>query len=181
MLAAILFPAFSAARDKARESSCKSNLKQIYLGLRQYAQDYDGSYPDKTVIGQYGYRRIDDPQSFPVILMPYIKSEQIWYCPSMMDSMKESKYPGYAWVNSKDFLRQPDLEEDGTSAIQFLVYDNYVYKTPTPEGAVTAPAQWPSTERRQCNHAGKRNFNYLGFDGRVKLYPWNLTRAACRL
>ncbi|MGE5532204.1 MAG: prepilin-type N-terminal cleavage/methylation domain-containing protein, partial [Bacteroidota bacterium] len=40
ILAAILFPVFAKAREKARQSSCLSNIKQISLGMLQYAQDY---------------------------------------------------------------------------------------------------------------------------------------------
>ncbi len=45
ILAAILFPVFARARENARRSSCTSNLKQIGLGIIQYAQDYDEKYP----------------------------------------------------------------------------------------------------------------------------------------
>ena len=45
ILAAILFPVFAQARDKARSSSCLSNEKQIGLGLMMYTQDYDETYP----------------------------------------------------------------------------------------------------------------------------------------
>ena len=48
ILAAILFPVFAQAREKARQISCLSNQKQIGLGLMQYLQDYDGSYPSST-------------------------------------------------------------------------------------------------------------------------------------
>ncbi|MGE5531060.1 MAG: prepilin-type N-terminal cleavage/methylation domain-containing protein, partial [Bacteroidota bacterium] len=41
ILAAILFPVFAKAREKARQSSCLSNIKQISLGILGYAQDYD--------------------------------------------------------------------------------------------------------------------------------------------
>src|SRR5664279_3561453 len=41
ILAAILFPVFAKAREKARQSSCSSNVKQIMLGVLQYAQDFD--------------------------------------------------------------------------------------------------------------------------------------------
>jgi prepilin-type N-terminal cleavage/methylation domain-containing protein len=41
ILAAILFPVFAKAREKARQSSCLSNLKQLGLAVLQYAQDYD--------------------------------------------------------------------------------------------------------------------------------------------
>src|SRR5579885_1532275 len=45
ILAAILFPVFAQAREKARQASCLSNEKQIGLGFVQYAQDYDETYP----------------------------------------------------------------------------------------------------------------------------------------
>src|SRR3979411_2574127 len=45
ILAAILFPVFSQAREKARRASCTSNLKQISRGLLQYLQDYDERFP----------------------------------------------------------------------------------------------------------------------------------------
>src|SRR5687768_13058124 len=45
ILAAILFPAFSRARENARRASCLSNLKQIGLGFAQYTQDYDERFP----------------------------------------------------------------------------------------------------------------------------------------
>ena len=41
ILAAILFPVFAQAREKARQTSCLSNMKQIGLGVQMYAQDYD--------------------------------------------------------------------------------------------------------------------------------------------
>lgn len=55
ILAAILFPVFAKAREKARQSSCQSNLKQIGLGFMQYTQDWDGSYPTS---------RAEDPNDY---------------------------------------------------------------------------------------------------------------------
>src|SRR5437899_3579592 len=45
ILAAILFPVFAQAREKARQASCISNLKQIGMGIMQYVQDFDETYP----------------------------------------------------------------------------------------------------------------------------------------
>src|SRR5690348_16265574 len=45
ILAAILFPVFAQAREKARQAACLSNMKQIGTGLMMYAQDYDETYP----------------------------------------------------------------------------------------------------------------------------------------
>ena len=44
ILAAILFPVFAKAREKARQTSCLSNVKQIMMAWKMYAQDFDGQY-----------------------------------------------------------------------------------------------------------------------------------------
>jgi prepilin-type N-terminal cleavage/methylation domain-containing protein/prepilin-type processing-associated H-X9-DG protein len=79
ILAAILFPVFARARENARRTSCQSNLKQMGLGLMQYVQDYDETYPA---------RYFDNPQTYWYqLLQPYVKSEQIFTCPSSGSSV----------------------------------------------------------------------------------------------
>jgi len=73
ILAAILFPVFARAREKARQASCLSNLKQIGLASVMYAQDYD----ERFVIYRY-----PDPYFWPDKLQPYIKNTQVMVCPS---------------------------------------------------------------------------------------------------
>src|SRR2546423_15398263 len=46
LLAAILFPVFAQAREKARQAMCQSNLKQMGIAFAMYATDYDGIYPN---------------------------------------------------------------------------------------------------------------------------------------
>ncbi|NUP99180.1 MAG: DUF1559 domain-containing protein [Armatimonadetes bacterium] len=83
ILAAILFPVFAKAREKARQSSCGQNVKQIALGASQYLQDYDErlplgwiSAPGYTGSGENGRLHHWDA------ITPYIKNRQIWICPS---------------------------------------------------------------------------------------------------
>ncbi len=68
ILAAILFPVFARAREKARQASCQSNLKQIGLAWAMYVQDYDEILPPRS--------------KYYMCLDPYIKNTQIWKCPS---------------------------------------------------------------------------------------------------
>jgi prepilin-type N-terminal cleavage/methylation domain-containing protein/prepilin-type processing-associated H-X9-DG protein len=81
ILAAILFPVFAQAREKARQTSCLSNLKQIGLGLMMYAQDYDETYPINIYLGA-------NPDTSPcvhisqVAISAYIKNRDIYRCPS---------------------------------------------------------------------------------------------------
>ncbi len=77
ILAAILFPVFGRAREKARQSSCQSNLKQITLGMQMYAQDYDETLPF-CITGDLMMSVWSVYQS----VQPYVRNEQILLCPS---------------------------------------------------------------------------------------------------
>ena len=83
ILAAILFPVFARARENARRASCQSNLKQIGLGILQYAQDYDEKYPMYRIDGGTG--NPGSPYGWADAIQPYTKSEQVYQCPSDMN------------------------------------------------------------------------------------------------
>ena len=55
ILAAILFPVFAQAREKARQITCASNLKQMGVGILMYATDYDECMPSGYVMTAYAY------------------------------------------------------------------------------------------------------------------------------
>ena len=76
ILAAILFPVFARAREKARQSQCLSNVKQLTLGMLMYVQDYDERFPILTVPVGAGAQTV-----FQTV-QPYLKNEQIGRCPS---------------------------------------------------------------------------------------------------
>ena len=76
ILAAILFPVFAKAREKARQTSCLSNEKQICLAILMYAQDYDERFP-----GLFMPNGVTTPWYVDLIL-PYVKNTQIFQCPS---------------------------------------------------------------------------------------------------
>jgi prepilin-type N-terminal cleavage/methylation domain-containing protein/prepilin-type processing-associated H-X9-DG protein len=80
LLAALLFPVFSRARESARRASCQSNLKQLGLAFYQYAQDYDERMP-KEYWGSEIY--------------PYTKSRQVLQCPSEPHGMPNDVCSGW--------------------------------------------------------------------------------------
>jgi prepilin-type N-terminal cleavage/methylation domain-containing protein/prepilin-type processing-associated H-X9-DG protein len=80
ILAAILFPVFAQAREKARQASCTSNVKQIMTGVKMYTQDYDEQSP-------YYLWNANSPSAgvfmtWMEMVNPYIKNEGIFQCPS---------------------------------------------------------------------------------------------------
>jgi len=111
ILAAILFPVFAKAREKAKQIACTSNVKQIGLAWLQYIQDNDENYPPRNSpkladgvtnnpdwTAQTGYpnatgafpckpcrvknRTTGVPYNPAVYAMPYVKSEGLFHCPS---------------------------------------------------------------------------------------------------
>ena len=78
ILAAILFPVFARAREKARQASCQSNLKQIALAFKMYEQDYD----ERTPGGWYVNWNATEPYFWCWAIYPYLKNKQLLVCPS---------------------------------------------------------------------------------------------------
>jgi prepilin-type N-terminal cleavage/methylation domain-containing protein/prepilin-type processing-associated H-X9-DG protein len=81
ILAAILFPVFAHAREKARQTSCLSNLKQLATGMTMYAQDSDGLFPPAVARPS---RQMNNyyQMSWMALIEPYTKNRGIYVCPS---------------------------------------------------------------------------------------------------
>src|SRR5947209_10345718 len=73
ILAAILFPVFAKVREKARQTACLSNCRQIGLAFMQYAQDNEERLPLSTDTSR--------DLSWVATLQPYLKNRQIYRCP----------------------------------------------------------------------------------------------------
>ena len=132
ILAAILFPVFAQAREKARQASCLSNVKQITIAHLMYAQDWD-----EGLIGYYA------AQDRKLLLYPYIKqgkgnadrsSIDLWRCPSNKLPTQSASY-GFNvntnWAN---------LAEFGAPAESVLMSDSGLNDAKAP---VTATHLWP--------------------------------------
>jgi prepilin-type N-terminal cleavage/methylation domain-containing protein/prepilin-type processing-associated H-X9-DG protein len=81
ILAAILFPVFAQARDKARAASCLSNTKQMGLGITMYAQDYDETYPQAYWYAN-DFNGADGYNQWSGMIQPYVKNVGVFVCPS---------------------------------------------------------------------------------------------------
>jgi len=79
ILAAILFPVFAKAREKARQTSCASNMRQIALGIYMYTEDNGETFPIGTK--NYGAAYAGDVDGWAVQVYPDIKSTGVFTCP----------------------------------------------------------------------------------------------------
>jgi len=88
ILAAILFPVFARAREKARQTSCLSNVKQLTLGQLMYAQDYDERFPYFVT----GVQPAGSGVPWWLVVQPYVKNWQLYKCPSSPGAAGVGKY-----------------------------------------------------------------------------------------
>jgi len=181
ILAAILFPVFAKAREKARQSSCMSNFKQVSLACLQYSQDYDEKMVQLGHNPPLTYWWWND-------VMPYIKNTQCLYCPSMTGgygvgyNAEISSYWGVA-KGLGDFAKPSEdimLAETGRSAAPNL-YGNVDYAggcygccagfgtNPDRGTYVNGP---PLAGAAALRHNDGANIAYM--DGHVKWSKWDI-------
>jgi prepilin-type N-terminal cleavage/methylation domain-containing protein/prepilin-type processing-associated H-X9-DG protein len=131
ILAAILFPVFAQAREKARQTTCVSNLKQLNLALAMYSQDYD----ETLMLAQSGSLR------WPQLLAPYVKSRGFVLCPTADYSM-----PVAGTLTYQNAINDP-VGPSGFNDYYYGLYPsygyNYAYLSPSavcPDGLDTPNA-----------------------------------------
>jgi prepilin-type N-terminal cleavage/methylation domain-containing protein/prepilin-type processing-associated H-X9-DG protein len=132
ILAAILFPVFARAREKARTISCLSNERQNGLGIVMYIQDYDEQFVPWNVFT--GQPFPNDRATWPLLIQPYLKNWQLMRCPSCpLD-------PRGAWNGSDPKFKNSYYQ------MQFPAYGyNWNYLNPTPTCNPWLPGGLPTS------------------------------------
>lgn len=172
ILAAILFPVFAQAREKARSISCLSALKQYGLGMNMYAQDYDETYP-YLVCGSTG---AGTKMIWSRLLYPYIKNKEIWRCPSFsstyfgepIDTIAFWDFgPGYG-LNGRIFPNQsaPNCFGVASASIQTPAETFMIIDTKNPDGQPYGYYWAYYLSYVRFNHTDGANSTY--FDGHAK-------------
>jgi prepilin-type N-terminal cleavage/methylation domain-containing protein/prepilin-type processing-associated H-X9-DG protein len=192
ILAAILFPVFAQAREKARSTACLSNLRQVGLGIRMYCDDYDGVMPESSHTG------VVEERCWIYQLKPYTgKSDEIRFCPS--DPRKDERKPeGGTSYLLNDYLVVPDnmaagmlsldsiprpadmlmtfeiAQSRGTSYTEDHTHARNWFRRPTGSWqrilADISPDQHGGGKRGLTNRTNGTS-NYLYCDGHVKTIP----------
>ena len=165
ILAAILFPVFARAREKARTASCLSNMKQLGIAMLMYVQDYDES----------GMPHYAAPVYWPGLLMPYIKNSQIYNCPSSdRATYAGSAYLGYAYNylcstyptyfphSLADVKKPAETAVFADGGYYYLWYTGY-YRNLVPGNAVYGTSGYATLIGQ---HSGGNNFTF--YDGHAK-------------
>ena len=130
LLAAILFPVFAQVREKARQNSCLSNLRQLGTALLLYRHDYDDQFPIAVDTPDHGvfiwnssnpgvHKALKNAPTLKVVLSSYTTSKELWCCPS--DS--GGTYIAYRAADDNDIIR-PKKEDNYYDALG----TSYIYR-----------------------------------------------------
>ena len=193
ILAAILFPVFAQAREKARQTSCLSNMKQIGTAIQLYTDDFDECYPTGSCSNKesrndwIGYTR-----TLPFILWGYTKNAGLFCCPSCPGKSQVVKNGDYGYPATSYAMNAVILSANGMaseppvsmaqignpSEIMFLqehntndpsqgwcFYNPYRYSGDGTYSKVTCVGVLPTWDG-QCPHNGGMNVTYA--DGHAK-------------
>lgn len=199
ILAAILFPVFAQAREKARQASCISNQKQIGIAMMMYVQDYDETYP--TTYDDAGVQWYDK-------VYPYIKNGEkfnglsygrggVWNCPSFPDETGQGQNYGvhealFQQSTSTSILDTPastiiitekGLNSGGYSQADFVTWEWFWTADKNKNGSEISalptndrdkkpgdnPDAWEGSRMIRYRHNG--NANVVFADGHAKAMP----------
>jgi prepilin-type processing-associated H-X9-DG protein len=188
ILASILFPVFARAREKARQTACLSNMKQLGMACNMYAQDYDELLPteDYNWNANADGNEVGIDGSWRGVIMPYCKNTQLFQCPSyrVSGTVFDGRYndkgtlAGYAINDCHQDNAAPSPPEnralasiEDASSCVFLVESNGQEAELLPGG--DAHGQLGSIASLKRHNEGA---NYAFVDGHAK---WLKPSAAC--
>lgn len=189
ILASMLLPSLSRAREMARRTSCASNMKQLGLGFLQYSQDYDERYPKAGnwqtwgdgghwVKGVNGSGNEGAPGALAAFvppyqardavanisggaIYPYIKSTQVYVCPSSRDGQKT----GLSYSMNCTLAGQANFSVQSDTEVALLVDEAY-----PSDGYFWATDDATASDQMTQVHNGGGNILFC--DGHVKFYPY---------
>ncbi len=175
ILAAILFPVFARARDKALQTDCLSNIKQLTLGIEMYAQDYDERLP-MGITGGYGVLTNEERCWWGnAVLMPYVKNRQMMVCQGASSTLRKDYMPGtssfrpaYAVnLNVMGYTSSRALAEIPTPAGTAIIADaGYLSESVLGK----PPGEWADYEIGFCHYQFTAP---SGWEGQVQYSPTN--------
>ncbi len=181
ILAAILFPVFARAREKARQASCQSNLKQICLGGLMYIQDYDEKVWMTSAADMGRFESNDSPECIWYrAIMPYVKNEQIFVCPSddgdsaLWGSSTWDERPGHTGNYpptefALSYGTNHNTGRDKLAQIKYPAQTGMIFECERLLCYESGTWEPRSYIRSAAHHNDQFNFGY--FDGHVKTHP----------
>ena len=187
ILASILFPVFAKVREKARQITCASNLRQLSMAVTEYTDDYDETFPgamvgsnSTTFVGGWIYianysTTTTPPTTFDPTrgsIYPYVKDTHVYLCPD--DTINANYGDSYA-LNSCLTDHVGNAYANGMLLASYdytsttLLFGEESYYLPTPQGSTDDGYLLVNANPTSTRHTGGSNFSFI--DGHVKYDP----------
>ena len=168
ILAAMLLPVLSKAREKARQATCLGNLKQIGMGFQMYVLDYDGwMFPNYDAGYSYYYRY------WPARLVPYLKGKysdvarttsRVWFCPTMYQLKRGG---GYGNGNTSTYAYNKGLDKKRFDRVRNPAGKAAFVEGPVSAGVFLDNVGYNEQDSGVCGrHLGKTSICFV--DGHVE-------------
>jgi prepilin-type N-terminal cleavage/methylation domain-containing protein/prepilin-type processing-associated H-X9-DG protein len=175
ILASILFPVFSRAREKGRSASCLSNLRQFGTALQMYVSDNDECVPPHN--DNDGATNQPDWRYDTILyrLMPYIRNGQLYKCPSdpqFVQPPGAGRWWSYGWNTLCGNLGTPDAAfEDAANTIVFFDGEEA-------DMGVEDDGDLPCDDQNslKCYRRHNGGANYTFYDGHAKFFTARSTK-----
>ena len=192
ILAAILFPVFARAREKARQTACLSNMKQLALAIVMYAQDYDETYSHTALDypGQYSATMT----FWQELVFPYVNNWSVLVCPSNARPTRVTRITRetvpHVWIDAYAMNQNFGYRRDPVSMAQvkepasIIVLSESEYYATRPAWFNRTPPTYPLMPRHNgglnnafadghakwLSYEEARKLEYWYFQGGT--YPW---------
>ena len=177
ILAAMLLPALSMAKEKTKSISCVGNMRQIGLALGMYGNDFNDWFPPSVSFPSYGGWNgiLGDMKYLPMPEYNSLPPKGVWKCPSEPDETKgsvgngfEGTHYGLNWYLSyKTTIPASKIWQTYRKirkpAMAYMIADGGLGETP---GGQLRPNQWPNYY--SYRHSGRRLINMCFVDGHVE-------------
>ena len=168
ILAAILFPVFARAREKARQITCLSNIRQITLAVRMYIDDWDEKFPYWRANMTVPY----DETHWYFRVLAYTTDSEVWFCPSQpRDMCSPGFFNGYGNYTATGFnFWSPWSGNPQTTLADVNMPDRLVMNYCEPDGCGAYAGYWTgyntALELNRIVHNHGVNFSFV--DGHAK-------------
>jgi prepilin-type N-terminal cleavage/methylation domain-containing protein len=126
ILAGLLLPALAAAKSKAQSARCLSNLRQIGIAVRLYADDHKGRLPSARATGGLETNQVQQLPSIQEVLRPWLgDTNEVFRCPTDRETLFETEGSSYEWNRALNgrILHRVDEGAERTGGGTYLLRD----------------------------------------------------------
>jgi prepilin-type N-terminal cleavage/methylation domain-containing protein len=171
ILASLLLPALTRAKDAGKSAGCRSNLHQIGIAYQMYNEDYQNHLPSKVMLGYSYYRKLKDTNCLARFMAPFCPTNTVWLCPAGKPALLTNGI-NYSWTLDSDVTSEVNNQVAfSKAALVAVTWDAYSFLKPSdlnqPESSTSPGPAFATQDQWFVPHSGKKLINKVYLDGHV--------------